>query len=278
MRKGIFIFLLIITLFSYSIENNNKEKDYYIDWADGKIYSSITIHINNDYNFVHNRLKEIEKAKDLAKINYYLILKNINISESKSVLTFFEETNKNSELFSLIDNAFLQKIEYPSPNTIRLLYYIKIYGENSLISKMMNEKDFYTEELRSYKGNIYKTNYTGIIIDARGTLNSFDGYEVKVKPSIFITVLDNDGRLIFNQYNIYAKVLKEIGMVRYSYNIREKIEDRVGNNPLKIVAFGTGDRNGSVIVISENDAKILLSSRETRDAIKNGKIVIIIDP
>lgn len=276
MKKNLYLFFCMFLFFSYSIENN-KERNYYIDWNTGKIYSSITIHINNDYNFVHNRLIEIEKAKDLAKINYYLILKNINVSESKSVLSFFEENNKNSELFLLIDNAFLQKIEYLSPDRIKLLYYIKIYGENSLISKMMDEKDFYTEELKNYKGVNYKTNYTGILIDARGILTSFYGYNVKVKPSIFITVLDNEGRLVFNQYNLYAKVLKEKGMIRYLHSINEDVSDRVGNNPFRIVAFGTGDRNGNVLVISENDAKILLSSKETREAIQNGRIAIIID-
>ncbi|HOJ64613.1 MAG TPA: hypothetical protein PLE45_09355 [Spirochaetota bacterium] len=275
--KKIYIFLIIVVnILLYSVEN--KEKNSYIDWVTGKIYSVITIYVKNDYNFPHKRLMEIEKAKDLAKINYYGILKNINISESKSVLDFFEETNKNSELFSLIDNAYLKKIEYPTPNTIRLLYYINIYGENSLISKLMNEKDFYTEDLRSYKGFNYRTNYTGVVIDARGILTSFDGYEVKVNPTIFITVLDNEGRLVFNQYNIYAKVLKEKGMVRYSYDINEDISDRVGNNPVRIVAFGTGDRNGSIIVISENDAKLLLSSKETKEAIQYGKIALIIDP
>ena len=116
------------------------------------------------------------------------------------------------------------------------------------------------------------------IIDARGTLVSYDGHEVSVKPSLFVTIKDSEGRLVFNQNNVYPEIIKNKGMVRYSYDIMEDQRSRVGSSPLKIVAYGTGDRSGSHIVVSELDAKRMLASETTRNAIKNGKVVIIIDP
>ena len=67
-------------------------------------------------------------------------------------------------------------------------------------------------------------------------------------------------------------------MVRYSYDIYEDQTKRVGNNPFRIVASGTGDRSGSNIVITVSDAKRMLSSETTRKAIQNGKVVILIEP
>ncbi|HPO50541.1 MAG TPA: hypothetical protein PLO89_09475, partial [Spirochaetota bacterium] len=237
-RKNSFLLLFVVVI-SFQLFSDENEQD--IDWVTGKIYSSISVTVKNDYNVVHNRKKETEKAREKAKLNYYSILKNINIYESISVLEFIEKDGiRNRDLFTLIDNAELSKIEYPNLNTVKVTYFINIYGRNSLMEILMNEKDFYTEELKSYIGFNYQTNYTGVIIDARGDLESFDGRAVKIKPSVFVTIKDAEGKIVFNQYNVLASVMKEKGMVRYSYDIKEDLSSRVGEKPLKIIAYGTG--------------------------------------
>ena len=274
MKKNFLILLLFIIL-------NCKvfpDEGYYIDWIKGKIYSLVYINVKGDQNFANNSLEGVYDSQVKSKINFYKALKDINISESVSVLDYFEErSDKNRELFSLIDKADLYKVEYPNVNTIKISYYINLFGEESLMNILMNERDIYTEDLKGYMGYHYETQYTGIIIDARGELISFDGYTVKVKSSLFITVKDSEGRIVFDKNNIYPEIIREKGMVRYSYDINADHLDRVGKNPLRIVANGTGDRSGSVIVITEIDAKKMLSSNTTRQAIQNGKIVIIID-
>lgn len=142
---------------------------------------------------------------------------------------------------------------------------------------MMSERDIYTEELFPYIGYYFDTKYTGVIIDARGILKSFDGYDVKVKPALFVVVKDSDGKTVFDLNNVYPDVIREKGMVRYSYDINENFNERVGKNPLRIIASGAGDRSGSQIVITTSDAKKMLSSEITRKAIHYGEIVIIID-
>ena len=274
MKKILLFFLIFIFLDSIVFA----DEGYYIDWIKGRIYSLVYINVKGDYNFANNSLKGIYDSQIKSKINFYKALKEINISESISVLDYFEErSERNRELFSLIDKADLYKVEYPNVNTIKISYYINLFGEESLMNILMNERDIYTEDLKGYMGYHYETQYTGIIIDARGELISFDGYTVKVKSSLFITVKDSEGRIVFDKNNIYPEIIREKGMVRYSYDINADHLDRVGKNPLRIVANGTGDRSGSVIVITEIDAKKMLSSNTTRQAIQNGKIVIIID-
>lgn len=273
MKKNFLILLLFIIL-------NCKvfpDEGYYIDWIKGKIYSLVYINVKGDQNFANNSLEGVYDSQVKSKINFYKALKDINISESVSVLDYFEErSDKNRELFSLIDKADLYKVEYPNVNTIKISYYINIFGEESLMNILMNERDIYTEDLKGYMGYHYETQYTGIIIDARDKLTSFDGYTVKVKASLFITVKDSEGRVVFDKNNVYPEIIREKGMVRYSYDINDDHSDRVGKNPLRIVADGTGDRSGSVIVITVIDAKRMLSSQVTRDAIQNGRIVVVI--
>ena len=57
----------------------------------------------------------------------------------------------------------------------------------------------------------------------------------------------------------------------------KRIEKRAGNNPLRIVAYGAGSKSGSVIVISNKNAKEILASTSTRKAIADGKIEVVID-
>jgi hypothetical protein len=256
----------------------NNIEDYKIDWISGRIYSSAFVNYRNDNNFAENSIEGINEAHEKAKANFYRALKWINIYESVSVLSYFEERpEKNRELYNLIDNSILYKMEYPDLNTIRVTYYIDIYGEKSLMNIMMSERNLYTEYLHGYMGFNYKTNYSGIIIDARGILTSFDGYEVKVKPALYITVKDSDGMIVFDKNHVYPDTIRLKGMVKYSYNINDIDENRVGNNPLKLVAIGTGDKSGSCLVVTVIDAKRMLSSSVTRDAIQNGKIIIVID-
>ncbi|HOF02265.1 MAG TPA: hypothetical protein PK385_07440 [Spirochaetota bacterium] len=272
-KRVLYVYIiLIIGVFLFS------EDKSYIDWINGKIYSTISVKVKNDYNFPHAKLEKINIARDMAKINYYRILKEINLYESTPVIDYIEQSSiSNSRLFYLIDNATLNNIEYPDLNTVKLSYYINMFGDNSLMSILMNERDFYTEKLRSYEGYNFKVGFTGIVIDARGVLQSYDGYDVKVEPCLFVTVKDNEERLVFNQYNVEAEVIKNKGMARYSYDVNEDQSDIVGISPLRIAAYGVGDRNGSIIVVTENDAKKMLADDKTRSAIRSGKIVIIID-
>ncbi len=72
-------------------------------------------------------------------------------------------------------------------------------------------------------------------------------------------------------------MIKQSGMVRYAQDINADHSDRVGEKPVQVVASGVGDRRGAVILITENDARLVLSSDSTKEAIKNGKVVIVID-
>ncbi len=268
----VLIIIFVLTQVIYA------EEEHSIDWVTGRVYSHLTISVPNDHNAASNRMIQMERAREQAKVNYYRVLRLLNVEEGLSLLDYFDRDGyKSRELYSLIDNAKLYRIEYPDINSIRFTYYINLYGPDSIMNILMGGRESFTESLQSYMGFNYSTDYTGVIIDARGTLRSFNNYEVVVRPSLFIAVRDSNDRLVFNQYNVLPDVIRNTGMVGYSYDILADHTNRVGNRPLRIVATGVGDRQGAVIVISERDAKLMLSSDSTKEAIRNGRVVIIID-
>ena len=121
--------------------------------------------------------------------------------------------------------------------------------------------------------------YTGIIIDARGTL-PVQGEFVKSLgyPCFFPKIWDDTMELLYERNMMDSKTAKEIGIVTYSSSDDESLyKDRIGNNPLHISArkiFGT---NRTDPVISRNDALKILSIPENLDLLKEGRIVILLD-
>lgn len=274
MRKNIFLFIFfILNSLIFSLDN------YFIDWINGKIYSSEVVDFKVDENYAYNMLTAKNETKEKAKLNFYKILDKINIDDTHTLLSYFDErADKNRELSTLIDSAQLYRVEYPAFNKIKISYFIPMYGDRSLMSIIISERGTFTEDLKSYMGYYYNTQYSGVIIDARGELPSFDGYKVKVKPTLFVVIRDSEGTVILNKDNIFPDVIREKGMVKYSYNIKENFVNIVGDNPLRIVAIGTGDQLGSHIVIGLDSARKMLASSVTKKALQNGKLVIVIDP
>ena len=390
------VYFVLCNLFFTSIFSLFASNNYRVDWADGKVYSSAVFTLGRDYNYSAQHLLLQEEAKNQAEINFYRVFKSIEVSDNGQNLYDYMDSmgERKALLFSLLNKAHLHKLEYPLGNRdIKVTYSIQLYGrENSIMNILLGDRSQYTQELPAFIGETYENDYTGIVIDARGELSSFSGEKVKILPSLFLTVRDANGDVVFNRYNVRPDVLLERGMVKYSYDIkdsesnpngayleiseecadglliklsdlskslraeidgivvacnkggiskekarstlakalvtelsgksastgimvknleellfaytsefavgREKIllkggtslkslvllksdlkrtEKRAGNNPLRIVAYGAGSKSGSVIVISNKNAKEILAATSTRKAIADGKIEVVID-
>ena len=388
-------FVLCIVFFT-SIISVFASNNYRVDWADGKVYSSAVFTLGRDYNYPAQHLLLQEEAKNQAEINFYRVFKSIEVSDNGQNLYEYIDAmgERKALLFSLLNQAHLHKLEYPlGHQNIKVTYSIQLYGrENSIMNILLGDRSQYTQDLPAYIGETYENNYTGIVIDARGELTSFSGEKVKIMPSLFPTVRDADGEVVFNRYNVRPEVLLERGMVKYSYDIKDsesnpsgayvqiselcadgllinlddlsgkmraeidgiivacnkggiskvkarntlakvltselkgkyestgimvdnleeqlaayttdfsmgrgklllkgtrllkslillksdlkKAEKRAGSNPLRIVAYGAGSKSGSVIVISNKNAREILAATSTRKAIADGKIEIVID-
>ncbi|MCH5149834.1 MAG: hypothetical protein J1G30_04125 [Spirochaetales bacterium] len=219
-RICLVLYCLVFTSFFVFASNN-----YRVDWSDGKVYSSAFFTLDRNYNYPAQHLLLQEEAKNQAEVNFYRVFKNIEVSDNGQNLYEYIDSmgERKALLFSLLNTAHLHKLEYPLADyDIKVTYSIQLYGrENSIMNILLNDRSQYTQELPAYIGENYENNYTGIVIDARGDLTSFSGEKVKILPSLFLTVRDADGDVVFNRYNVRPDVLLEHGMVRYSYDIKD---------------------------------------------------------
>ena len=121
--------------------------------------------------------------------------------------------------------------------------------------------------------------YSGIIIDARGTLpvkNEF--ISSKVSPCLFPKVYTEDMDLLYERNMVDANVAIQTGIVQYGSSDKPAdYKSRVGSDPLWITARAVYGVNRCDPVISQSDYLRIMSVKENRDLLRQGKVVILVD-
>lgn len=121
--------------------------------------------------------------------------------------------------------------------------------------------------------------YTGIVIDARGTL-PVHGEFVKdsTYPCFFPEIWDENMNLIYERNMGDPQIEKAIGMIHYDWEDDEsKYQDRIGLDPMHIRARKVYGEQRTDPVISRNDALKILTVPENLKLLREGKIVILLD-
>ncbi|MBP5283150.1 MAG: OmpA family protein, partial [Treponema sp.] len=121
--------------------------------------------------------------------------------------------------------------------------------------------------------------YTGIIIDARGTLN-VQGEFVKDKayPCFFPKIWNEEMDLIYERGMGNPEVEKTAGMVHYHWSNDENLyKDRIGNDPLRIKARKVFGEYRTDPVITREDALKILTIPQNMELLREGRIVILLD-
>lgn len=125
------------------------------------------------------------------------------------------------------------------------------------------------QEFPGFRGEA-KTPYTGLIIDFRGSA---------VQPSLFPKIWDESGVIIYEASMVTPKYITHHGLVQYTYSLIDaKKQRRVGINPyyaVPISIFGHKYRCNPVIL--RKHSEILFSHPDTRKALKQGRVIFIID-
>lgn len=121
--------------------------------------------------------------------------------------------------------------------------------------------------------------YSGIIIDARGALPVHGEYvAANGIPCFFPTIWDENMDRLYDKNTIEPSIAKTQGIVYYDYiDDISRYSDRIGTDPLRIIAREIYGINRTDPVISRNDALKILSVPENRQLLTEGKIVILLD-
>jgi hypothetical protein len=140
-------------------------------------------------------------------------------------------------------------------------------------------------ELQSQLGWIPHADHTGILIYAADSLPVFGTEQfAHVEPTLFPGIYYTSGPedLLYRlseAEHVDPVQLASDGPGAYTADVQAAgLADRIGSNPLRILAIGTFGTNPTDIVISETDARLIRSSEHNRRLLQQGRLVIVLDP
>ena len=246
-----------------------------VDWTRGSVtgYSSAMVTINSEGSPVdaesgreislnNARIEACERAREHAFERLVRHVKDIRVDSDITIRDLLESREDTGYRFmKLISESVLFR-EYPvsfSSTGCRTELKIK-----DLIPALPFTYDSNEFPLRT--DNPIKTGYSGLIIDTRGQ---------GIEPMIFPSIFSENGLEIFSRHHIDIRKAMRNGTVSYAYN--EKQADKIGRAG-KHPYFTVSLRGlKGCPVLSETDVRKILSSSETRNALKQCRIIFIID-
>jgi hypothetical protein len=184
-----------------------------------------------------------------------------------------------SQLKGLVGSAVKRRSNLtPEMEDLRLRFAFPLYGAGGLLSIFAPAGE--PSPLERYLGFAPAAAYTGLVVYAQGSYPAWgrEGARASLKPCLFPRIFDDDMNLVVDATQADRARLSSWGVAAYSNDLDETpYLDRIGANPLRIVAravFGTGDGD---IVISRDAARLLLSREENIRMLAEGRILVILD-
>ena len=273
--KVVLLFIIInIFLFAQYTANN----DILINTGAGRVdYTTYTIYADATADMVTDKVLQPESflilqqqaEEETIKI-LYDTLARVSINSDFTIYNLIENDKDLTEkIMDSLNNARLLGVSYPTRTSVRVLMALDIIT-NNLISDFINSVNSYkTEPIVTYFDA--GKDYDSLVIDARN---------IGFNPSLFPTVYDEDGNAIYDIAYINKSVASTNGYITYSTNsylTNENIKNIIGTNPYNVVAWRTRGRLSSDLVIGNEDASIIMSGAKLKNALKNCKVVFIID-
>jgi len=126
--------------------------------------------------------------------------------------------------------------------------------------------------------------FTGIVIYAADLLpargETLRGSQVMnyLRPSIFMRMFDENLRTIYEANMVNPAQLKALGSATYTSNFDESpYRERIGTNPLRIVASEIFGATNTDIILSNESVQILLANPQNRRLLQEGRVLIIVN-
>lgn len=273
--KIVLLFIIInIFLFAQYTANN----DILINTGAGRVdYTTYTIYADATADMITDKALQPEaflilqqQAEEETIKTLYDTLARVSINSDFTIYNLIENDKDLTEkIMDSLNNARLLGVSYPTRTSVRVLMALDIITNNLISDFIKSVNSYKTEPIVTYFDA--GEDYDSLVVDARN---------IGFNPSLFPTIYDEDGNAIYDIAYIDKKSAATNGYITYSTNsylTNENIKNIIGTNPYNVVAWRTRGRLSSDLVIGNEDASIIMSGVKLKTALKNCKVVFIID-
>ncbi|MBN2535610.1 MAG: hypothetical protein JXB88_22220 [Spirochaetales bacterium] len=284
MRKTVIfpVLLLHLSLFVFSSQIDDTitiNRD--IDWGNAILHLNIIKQIDLQKEFAPDMKYLVEREiKDrLPDIFLHSIL-DLNVDSAHSINDIIKDKMEGIRLIKgpglngKNEGAYLSN----DLKTIHIHYSFPIFTENGLVPLFINHE--YPNSLDHELGFIPAREYTGLLIYAKGLYTSYGtNKQAYVEPALFPVLYDEETDVVLEKQMCYPEYLKKWGMAAYSDSLEETpFLKRIGLYPLRVMAYQVFGRHHCDLILPQEAVKRLLCCENNRRMLKEGRILIIIDP
>ena len=270
------VFVLCALAFCYGYPSG-MESQTVQNWETAQVDSKITIDLNKSGLYLptdrNAAIRLIQQNRSSLLKNAYL---SILVDSSHRIGNYLAE-----EKISFTDiNTVINNGKSTAPILSQELQTAIIYHQNplqELANLFVKHNAPYTPSFFPF-GTASKV-YTGILIDARGQLPVHGEYSSEqLNPCLFPKIWNKNMNLIYEKHIVDPDQAKKHSIVLYTGTLDEsEYRDRIGTEPLRIIARGVFGDNRTDPIISNEDAERILAKKENIELLRQGKLVIVCD-
>jgi len=246
-----------------------------IDWQTGILSFSIeAAQVDREFNRPTSFYRAEKTLQERADEIAFDIIMDIQID---SYNTFSDLARRDLRLLrragDIIDKLYMTTV-IPDPQQDSILSHFALDLYPALTGELVRHNTpFPMADVLEWQPG---SEYTGLVIYAQRPL-PVHGEErmATLEPALFPVIYDRNLRRIVDRNSMDPEYARLWGAAAYARNADEHSE-RVGDNPLRIIALGIFGIAPTDPVISVADADILLHNSLSRKNLQEGRIVIII--
>ena len=281
MKRNIVIFFAVFVftaqIFSALDLNSALESKSSVDWTKNDFYSSISLDV---------RKQNLNSPASKNAAEALIKLKMPSLVKDPLLTLFVDNSNYLGDIVSggsinleqiteIIENGKRNSPVFSADaKTLNTTNIIKITNLSAILVRHQ-----YPYTAQEPLDSVPSRAYTGIIIDARGTVPVHGEYiESEVYPCFFPQIWDDNMNLIYERNMIDRNIASARGIVRYDYSDDDRrYEDGTGTDPLYIKAYKVYGRNRTDPILRRRDALKILTVPENLELLKSGKVAILLD-
>ena len=281
MKRNIVIFFAVYVftaqIFSALDLNSALESKSSVDWTKNDFYSSISLDV---------RKQNLNSPSGKNAAEALIKLKMPSLVKDPLLTLFVDNSNYLGDIVSggsinleqiteIIENGKRNSPVFSADaKTLNTTNIIKITNLSAILVRHQ-----YPYTAQEPLDSVPSRAYTGIIIDARGTIPVHGEYiESEVYPCFFPQIWDDNMNLIYERNMIDRNIASARGIVRYDYSDDDRrYEDVTGTDPLYIKAYKVYGRNRTDPILRRRDALKILTVPENLELLKSGKVAILLD-
>ncbi|EQA37281.1 hypothetical protein LEP1GSC047_4360 [Leptospira inadai serovar Lyme str. 10] len=257
--------------------------DTIVDWKSGEIRKTLELKLpkivfhpdDPDYNR-EGTAKNLTEARNIAKeklredLKKYLFrgMENLRLDSGRLLREKIAEDESFREVFQEfygkdpieIENRFKE-------NRLNATGIIPLKGNKGVFAHILvpygseNFPEFVSSDLPA-------DSYTGLIVDAR---------HLKAEPALFPEIRNEDGVSLYSPLFLKKGAIVNNGFVMYLSDPKEAMRrEFTGDKPYIAMALSTSGKYPVDLVVSTEDGERILASPKTREALRKGKVIILL--